>query len=143
MKKTLSVLIAVLVLSSLLLAACGGAAQPAAAEKPAVPAEYAGKTNPFEGNADAAAAGKTIYETNCASCHGNTGMGDGPAGASLKPPAAKLSELVATEKPDMVFWRVAEGGMMAPFNSSMPAWKDILSQDEMWQVVTYVYTFKK
>jgi hypothetical protein len=29
--------------------------------------------------------GKTLYSTNCASCHGNEGKGDGIAGASLNP----------------------------------------------------------
>ncbi|MGE5679766.1 MAG: c-type cytochrome [Bacillota bacterium] len=29
--------------------------------------------------------GKTLFQTNCASCHGANGMGDGPAGAALNP----------------------------------------------------------
>jgi mono/diheme cytochrome c family protein len=33
-----------------------------------------------------AAAGKTIFTTNCASCHGEGGKGDGPVGAALQPP---------------------------------------------------------
>ena len=32
-----------------------------------------------------AAAGKTVYETNCLSCHGATGKGDGPVGQALNP----------------------------------------------------------
>ncbi|HEX2865458.1 MAG TPA: c-type cytochrome [Ignavibacteriales bacterium] len=29
--------------------------------------------------------GKTLFQTNCSSCHGPNGMGDGPAGAALNP----------------------------------------------------------
>ena len=36
-----------------------------------------------------AAAGKTAYTTNCASCHGDTGKGDGPVGAVLPPPSPR------------------------------------------------------
>ncbi len=32
-----------------------------------------------------AAAGKAVYTTNCVSCHGATGKGDGPVGAALNP----------------------------------------------------------
>lgn len=31
------------------------------------------------------AKGKTIFQANCSSCHGNGGQGDGPAGAALNP----------------------------------------------------------
>jgi mono/diheme cytochrome c family protein len=33
-----------------------------------------------------AAAGKTPFVANCASCHGEGGKGDGPVGAALNPP---------------------------------------------------------
>ena len=38
-----------------------------------------------------AAAGKTTYETNCVSCHGASGKGDGPVGAVLQPPPRDFS----------------------------------------------------
>jgi mono/diheme cytochrome c family protein len=37
-----------------------------------------------------------------------------------------------------LFWRVSEGGMMAPFNSAMPAWKTTLSEEQRWHVISYV-----
>ena len=33
-----------------------------------------------------AAAGKTVFDANCSSCHGVSGKGDGPVGAALNPP---------------------------------------------------------
>ena len=38
-----------------------------------------------------AEAGKITYMTNCQSCHGDTGKGDGPVGAVLQPPPRDLS----------------------------------------------------
>jgi mono/diheme cytochrome c family protein len=40
---------------------------------------------PWEENADILAHGAKVYANNCATCHGEKGMGDGVAGAALNP----------------------------------------------------------
>src|SRR5262245_51570160 len=70
-----------------------------------VPAEYAGMTNPL--GAEAASEGAEVYNTYCASCHGETGKGDGVAGASLEPKPKDLSELRAQVGDDYLFWRIS------------------------------------
>lgn len=141
MKQKLYVLLSLLVLSMLVLTACGGA-QPAASEEKqqevTIPAEYKGKTNPLAGKEEAAAAGKEIFDANCASCHGEKGLGDGPAAASLDPKPPKLAEEAKTASDDLLFYRIAEGRAGGPPNSAMPAWKGVLSEEEMWQVITYI-----
>lgn len=104
------------------------------------PENYAKLTNPLAGNAEAAASGKTIFETQCASCHGPQGRGDGPAAAALNPQPANLADrqMLNSLSDGYLFWRVSEGGAMAPFNSAMPAWKIALSEEQRWQVISYV-----
>ncbi len=138
MKRSIFVIFTVLVLSTVLLAACGGASTPTALPEP--PAEYAGKTNPLANSADAAAAGATLFAERCSSCHGPEGAGDGPAAASLDPKPTNLKVAVPDLKDDYIFWRIMEGGAMDPFNSSMPAHKGILTNDQVWQLVTYLRT---
>lgn len=137
MKKSFSMILAVMILSALVLSACGGGQTSEAAN---VPADYAGKTNPL--GADATAAGQTLYGVQCASCHGDSGKGDGPAGQALTPPAANLVDSASANGDDYLYYRIAEGGAMDPFNSSMPPFKNVLSEDEIWQVVSYINTLK-
>ncbi len=138
MKKTLSMVVVMMVLSAVLLSACGGGDTSTSAYT--VPADYAGKSDPYAGDADAEAAGQAIYEAKCQSCHGPAGKGDGPAGQALNPPAGDLTQVVDAAGDDYLYYRIAEGGAMDPYNSSMPPHKSVLSEDEIWQVVTYIKT---
>lgn len=108
-----------------------------------VPHEFEELTNPFSGNDEALAAGQVIFETNCVVCHGPQGKGDGPGAAGLNPKPADLSDsqMMGGLTDGYLFWRVSEGGQMAPFNSAMPSWKTILSEEQRWQVISYVRSF--
>jgi mono/diheme cytochrome c family protein len=147
-KKHIIPLIPLFLLGALLITACSGGATTGDdhdedTEHIESPAEFESLTNPFAGDHEAAEAGAEIYEVNCASCHGPEGKGDGPAAAELDPQPASLADahLMEDMSDGALFWRVSEGGMMEPFNSAMPAWKDTLSEDEIWQVVTYIREF--
>ncbi|MGE5250238.1 MAG: c-type cytochrome [Bacteroidota bacterium] len=125
---------------SLGLAACGSSTSggtPEGVETPApVPAEYAGKTNPL--GPDAAAAGAALFQTNCSPCHGPEGHGDGPAGASLSPAPKNLPQLSATVGDDYLFWRISTGRP----GTAMVGWKGVLTDEQIWQLVTYIRTLK-
>lgn len=138
MKRSIFVVFTILVLSSVFLAACGGGASTTTLPEP--PSGYAGKTNPLANSPDAAAAGATLFSERCSSCHGDGALGDGPAAASLDPKPTNLKAAVPDLKDDYIFWRIMDGGAMDPFNSSMPAHKGILTEDQVWQLVTYLRT---
>jgi mono/diheme cytochrome c family protein len=135
MKKILFV---TLVLVAVILTACGGGASSAPATPAPVPADYAGKTNPL--GADAAAAGAEVFKTNCESCHGPQGHGDGPAGAALDPAPKNLPELLKLpgSGDDFLFWRIATGKE----GTAMVAWKGTLTDDQIWQVIAFIRTLK-
>ena len=102
-----------------------------------VPAEYAGKTNPF--GEEMAAEGAKIFQANCEMCHGPQGHGDGPAGQSLEPHPKNLVTLQKSVGDDYLFWRVSEGKP----GTSMVAWKGILGEEQIWQVVSFMRTLNE
>jgi len=147
MKKKVLLTIIILVIGALTLAACGGGAATqassgggAVSSKPAPPADYAGKTNPHAGDSASATAGQQVFTEKCSGCHGQAGKGDGPAAAGMDPKPANLAAEQATLKDDYIFWRISEGGKVAPFSSSMPSWKGKLTEDQIWQLVAYIHT---
>ena len=130
----------IMALSLLVLTACGGSDNSSdpkdiSALAP-VPAEYVGKTNPF--GEDAATDGAKVFHSNCEVCHGVEGHGDGPAGQALDPQPKNLAELQAVASDDYLFWRVSEGKP----GTSMVAWKGILDEEQIWQVVSFIRTLE-
>ncbi len=141
MRKNLAFIL-IITLMAVFLSACGGE-EPATTEDVAapesdVPAEYAEKTNPLGDSSDAIAEGKSVFESTCSACHGDTGLGDGPAAVALTSSPASLVELNKTVADDYLLWRISEGKE----GTAMVGWKTSLTEDQIWQVVSYIRTFK-
>ncbi len=126
-------LTAILIVAAATATAADNAATPAAAWT--APADAAAVANPLAGNAAAATAGQQTFATMCAACHGATGAGDGAAAAALNPkPASLTSAAVVAQSDGSMFWKITTGrGMMTP-------WKDILTVEQRWQLVSYIRT---
>jgi len=111
------------------------------------PEAYAGRISNKWAEADAIARGEEIYEAQCISCHGADGQGTGPIAQALSHPPADLTNNFHTSPGNgdaYLFWRVSEGGTVEPFksqDSAMPAFKNVLSVSERWDVLSYVHTF--
>ena len=101
----------------------------------------------MEVNEENLAAGRAIYHRNCMYCHGDYLSGKGHFSDALNPLPANFrdSGTISQLEEGYVFWRIATGGPglpdgATPWNSSMPVWQDFLSEDEIWQVIAYVYS---
>ena len=103
----------------------------------AVPDEYAGLTYPLPSD-EASIEGWENFATNCAICHGDGRMGDGPAAAGLDPAPAAIAHTSQMLGDDYQLWSISEGGATEPFNSAMIPWKGILNEDARWDVINYV-----
>ncbi len=149
MNKKYWLMIVLALVTMLLLSACSGGTETEDGHSESeemhmeIPAEYENLTNPFADDHEAIDSGAEIYEVNCATCHGPEGKGDGIAAAGLDPKPASLNDAHMMEEMSdgALFWRVREGGVMEPFNSAMPPWKSILSDDEIWQVIAFIREF--
>jgi cytochrome c-L len=108
--------------------------QPGEAETPVVKKFIATGDNDYRGNADAIAAGKTLYQENCAACHGDDAKGRiGPTlvGAGLKYPQAKTDPGMFS-----IIYAGASGAMQSFAKRGM-------HQDDMLKIIAYVRTLDK
>jgi len=104
-----------------------------------VPEPYAALRAPTPDNEEKMRRGAAIFDRQCSSCHGWSGRGTGPEGFFLVPAPADLAWLVQTPKDKAdpyIYWSIAEGGKA--FESEMPAFKQSLSQEDIWSVTAYL-----
>ena len=92
------------------------------------------------------AAGAAIYIRNCVYCHGDFLDGKGHFAHGFNPQPADFvgPNTIAQLSEGFVFWRIAKGGPglpkeSTPWNSAMPAWEDRLTEEQIWQLVYYLY----
>jgi copper transport protein len=95
-----------------------------------------GQVNPIAPSAESVAMGEEIYLNNCQTCHGPTGLGDGPGGAGLNPPPANLIQHVPLH-PDWDLFDIIENGIP---DTAMPAFGGTLTEEEIWHLINYLRT---
>jgi mono/diheme cytochrome c family protein len=94
----------------------------------------------------------SLYDKNCAACHGQSGDGEGPgADALASQGVGRQSDMITTEGPtaftelrtmlggtgDLYYAKVRRGGM----GTGMPSFGPIFTPDETWLLVDYLWTF--
>ena len=106
-----------------------GAAVSAQGNSP--PPPYAGMKNPFPWTDNVTqAAGQAIYQLSCRGCHGASGGNVANADFSSTETSNDLMS-----RPDYYFWVLSEGLL----DNGMPAYKNNLTEEQRWQVLTYIW----
>src|SRR5215212_7165455 len=75
----------------------------------------------------------SAYNRSCASCHGKTGMGDGPAGKQLNPPPSNLADAEWKHgSTDPEIFTVIRSGIP---KTAMKGFASKMTEHEIWDVI--------
>lgn len=92
--------------------------------------------------------GHRVYFENCVYCHGDNMAGDGIFAHGYDPIPANFQDAttIAMLQEAYLFWRIAKGGPglpdeSTPWSSAMPAWEDFLTEEEIWDVIIFLYDY--
>ena len=92
--------------------------------------------NPLTSDAAIVDAGREVYLTHCASCHGKKGKGDGGQALGGGTPSDLTDANWDYGSTDgEIYWVIREG---IDSNADMLAYKKTLSEREMWQTVLFI-----
>jgi len=84
--------------------------------------------------------GKKIFTESCVTCHGESGKGDGPAAASFKQKPADFTDAEHSKfySDQGRIYLIKKGSV----NTPMPAWENILSENDIQSVYAYVRSLR-
>jgi mono/diheme cytochrome c family protein len=102
------------------------------------PPEAKTQHSPLAGSPKVITAGKANFGVFCEGCHGPRADGAGPIAVKYGIPVADLTTpQVQQESDGELFWKLTHG------YGAMPTWSDALSDEDRWQLVAYIRSFKK
>ncbi len=104
------------------------------------------------------AEGRRLFAQNCAACHGESGAGDGvfadrlsaagptaaqtlagtPGMGQQRPANFTDPQRMLGASPAILQGKILRGGM----GTGMPSWGPILTEDQIWDLVSYLYSFQ-
>lgn len=92
--------------------------------------------------------GRQVYYRNCVFCHGDDLSGNGMFAHGLDPIPTNFADQVTIPnlRETFLFWRVSKGGPGlpeegGPWDTAMPAWERFLTEEEIWDVILFLYDF--
>lgn len=93
---------------------------------------------PLPASVPSARAGAPIFAENCAPCHGETGMADGPTAPELTSPPTAFADAQAIweRSPDELFFTTKFGRLQG----MMPPWRNRLNDDQIWNAIAFAWS---
>ncbi|MFQ5688621.1 MAG: c-type cytochrome, partial [Candidatus Scalindua sp.] len=120
-------------------------------QHPTLPQKFENLENPYahvdeEAKRRYTEEGKIMYQQNCRPCHGSKADGNGPFANAFRLRPINFTDpgTIATVVENFAFWRIKEGGpglpnVSTPWDSAMPAWKDVLTDTQIWKIIMGEY----
>jgi mono/diheme cytochrome c family protein len=106
-----------------------------------IPPDAEQKKSPITADPRVLTLGKSVFKNKCQKCHGPGGLGDGPDADPDHQEDMDLTKASrAAKNPEGVMFFKVSNGRKKP---KMPAFKDQLSDDEIWSVVAYARSLRK
>jgi mono/diheme cytochrome c family protein len=92
--------------------------------------------NPFPADEFSLERGKHSYQLDCIRCHGKDGNGDGIKSEKVSKKITDLgSDIIQKQTDGELFWKISEARRPMPLTG--------LTNDQRWDIVNYIRTFKK
>ena len=92
--------------------------------------------NPFPADQYSLERGRHSYQIDCVRCHGKSGNGDGTNSEKVQEVVSDLgSDAIQKQTDGELFWKISEARRPMPLTE--------ITNDQRWDIVNYIRTFKK